>query len=181
MTWLRFGRSFSRSTTLRRPMDSVTLLTWSEPLVALALRGIPAESLICGPAFRGTRRSATECTWLHVVIEPNSNARWLLPLFRMPARGKTVFSHLIFFLAPVRRTAVAARHASPGTGQEGPSLAMVARRERRPDWAAVSFSLPQSHTLSPTPLVETLAATTGRRRCSPRGSIAQGAAGSICR
>jgi hypothetical protein len=95
MTWLRFGRSFSRSTTLRRPMDSVTLLTWSEPLVALALRGIPAESLICGPAFRGTRRSATECTWLHVVIEPNSNARWLLPLFRMPARGKTVISPLI--------------------------------------------------------------------------------------
>jgi hypothetical protein len=147
MTWLRFGRSFSRLTTLSRPMDSVTLLTWSEPLVALALRGIPAESLICGPAFRGTRRSATECTWLYVVIEPNSNARWLLPLFRMLARGKTIFSYLIFFLAPVERTVVAARHASPGTGRRVLPLAMVARGERGPDWAAVAFSLP-NHTPS---------------------------------
>jgi hypothetical protein len=184
MMWLRSGRSFSRSTTLSRPMDSMTLLTWSEPLVALALNPPSRhtrQSLICGPAFSGTRRSATECTWLYVVIELNSNARWPLPLFCMPTRGKTVFSHLIFFLAPVERTAVAARQSSPGTGQEDPPLGHGRTKREGPDWAAVSFSLPQSHALSPTPLVETLAATTGRRRCSPRGSAVQGAAGSICR
>jgi hypothetical protein len=41
-------------------MDNVTLLTWSEPSIVLALHrpsDIPAQSLICGPALRRTRRS----------------------------------------------------------------------------------------------------------------------------
>jgi hypothetical protein len=95
-----------------------------------------------------------------VVIATNSTVRWLSPWFCMPARGKNVFLHLISFLATVERTAVAARHASPGTGQEGPLLGHDrTESERRPGWAAVPFSLPHFHTLSPTPLLETLAAT----------------------
>jgi hypothetical protein len=37
MTWLHPSRSFFRSSNLSHPMDSLTLLTWSEPSVALAL------------------------------------------------------------------------------------------------------------------------------------------------
>jgi hypothetical protein len=55
----------------------------------------------------------------------------------MPARGKTVFSHLIFFLTTVERTAVAARHASPGTGQEGHGRAHVLAMERGESLAAI--------------------------------------------
>jgi hypothetical protein len=34
-----------------------------------------------------------ECTWTWVGVQRNSNARWLLPWFRMPARGKIDNSH----------------------------------------------------------------------------------------
>jgi hypothetical protein len=64
---------------------------------SIVLRGIPVQSLICGPAFHGTQRSVTECTWLSVVVETNSNARWLPLLFRMPTRGKTVIPRIILF------------------------------------------------------------------------------------
>jgi hypothetical protein len=110
----------------------------------------PLSHLIRGPAFRGTRRSETKGTCLAVAA----------PWFCMPTRGKNVFSRLISFLPTVERTAVAARHATPGTGQERP-LPGHGRTQRG--------GLPQSHALSPTPLLETLAAITGCRRCSPRG------------
>jgi hypothetical protein len=93
-----------------------------------------------------------------VGVQPNSNARWLPPWFRIPASGKNVFSHLIFFLAAVERMAVVARHASPGTGQEGPLLAMAGRREREGQVGQQFFLPPLIPRLSPNPLLETLAA-----------------------
>jgi hypothetical protein len=103
---------------------------------------------------------------MSVVTAPNSNVRWLPPWFCMPARGKIVFSHLIFFPVTVERTAVAARHATPGTGQEGPLLGHGSTKRERPlPCPFLSLFL-----LLLLPLLETLAAGLASDPNRSRGS-----------
>jgi hypothetical protein len=105
---------------------------------------------------------------MSVVIEPNSNMRWLPLWFCMPARGKTIFSHLIFFPVTVERTAVAARHATPGTGQEGPLLGHGSTKRERP--LPCPFLSLFLFLLLLLPLLETLAAGLASDLNRSRGS-----------